>query len=96
MNIVAADNRTPIVNVLTWFLLTAAVLSVITRLGTKYFIRGRLSPDDYIICVSLVRLTLESMVHRLMPRLALLRAAVHLRVRRDGQSLWPADRPDER
>ncbi|KKA20062.1 hypothetical protein T310_5940 [Rasamsonia emersonii CBS 393.64] len=60
MNIVAADNRTPIVNVLTWFLLTAAVLSVITRLGTKYFIRGRLSPDDYIICVSLLFCALQS------------------------------------
>lgn len=67
MNIVAADNHTPIVNVLTWFLLTASVLSVVTRLGTKYFVRGRLSLDDAIICVSLVGINSGIDSARLMP-----------------------------
>jgi hypothetical protein len=53
-NVVTATRKTPAVNVLTWFLLVTSILTVLMRLGTKYWIFHRLSLDDYIICVALV------------------------------------------
>jgi prepilin signal peptidase PulO-like enzyme (type II secretory pathway) len=52
------DSWTPAVNVLTWFLLVTAILSVITRLGTKYWIFRKFTEDDYLSIVSLVCFTL--------------------------------------
>ncbi|QQK44209.1 initiation factor 2B related protein [Penicillium digitatum] len=45
---------TPTVNVLTWFLLVTATLSVLTRLGTKYFIFRKWTFDDGLATASLV------------------------------------------
>ncbi|KAE8373573.1 hypothetical protein BDV26DRAFT_296803 [Aspergillus bertholletiae] len=50
----SADSWTPAVNVLTWFLLVTAILSVITRLGTKYWIFRKFTEDDYLSITSLV------------------------------------------
>ncbi|KAJ5529125.1 hypothetical protein N7527_002518 [Penicillium freii] len=45
---------TPTVNVLTWFMLVTAILSVLTRLGTKYFIFRKWTFDDGLATASLV------------------------------------------
>ncbi|OQE32642.1 hypothetical protein PENFLA_c001G08127 [Penicillium flavigenum] len=45
---------TPAVNVLTWFMLVTAILSVLTRLGTKYFIFRKWTFDDGLITTSIV------------------------------------------
>ncbi|KAJ5782954.1 hypothetical protein N7457_004728 [Penicillium paradoxum] len=45
---------TPAVNVLTWFMLVTAILSVLTRLGTKYFIFRKWTFDDGLAAASLV------------------------------------------
>ncbi|KAG2415088.1 hypothetical protein HFD88_006279 [Aspergillus terreus] len=50
----ASDSWTPAVNVTTWFLLVTAILSVLTRLGTKYRIFRRWTVDDYLSIASLV------------------------------------------
>lgn len=39
---------TPAINVLTFFLLVASILSVFTRLGTKYFMVRKWGLDDFI------------------------------------------------
>lgn len=39
---------TPGINVLTWFMLVTAILSVLTRLGTKYWIFRKLTVDDVL------------------------------------------------
>ena len=49
------DTWTPAVNVVTWFLLTTAILSVLTRLGTKYWIFRKWTVDDGLALGSLVR-----------------------------------------
>ncbi|KOC14501.1 hypothetical protein AFLA70_5g008521 [Aspergillus flavus AF70] len=48
------DRRAPILNVVNWFLLVVAVLSVLTRLGTKLWMFHRFTSDDYLIIVSLL------------------------------------------
>ncbi|OQD96177.1 hypothetical protein PENSOL_c017G02101 [Penicillium solitum] len=45
---------TPAINVLTWFMLVMAILSVLTRLGTKYFIFRKWTFDDGLATTSLV------------------------------------------
>ena len=45
---------TPAINVLTWFMLVTAILSVLTRLGTKYFIFRKWTFDDGLVTTSLV------------------------------------------
>ncbi|KAL4895746.1 hypothetical protein BDV59DRAFT_191657 [Aspergillus ambiguus] len=47
------DSRTPAVNVTTWFLLVTTILSVLTRLGTKYRIFRKWTTDDYFSIASL-------------------------------------------
>ncbi|KAE8353472.1 hypothetical protein BDV28DRAFT_133091 [Aspergillus coremiiformis] len=48
------DRRAPILNVVNWFLLVVAILSVLTRLGTKLWMFHRFTSDDYLIVVSLM------------------------------------------
>ncbi|KAJ1709367.1 hypothetical protein NYO67_8506 [Aspergillus flavus] len=48
------DRRAPVLNVVNWFLLVVAVLSVLTRLGTKLWMFHRFTSDDYLIMVSLL------------------------------------------
>jgi hypothetical protein len=45
---------TPAVNVLTWFMLVTAILSVLTRLGTKYFMFRKFTIDDGLAASSMV------------------------------------------
>ncbi|PKY03464.1 hypothetical protein P168DRAFT_318925 [Aspergillus campestris IBT 28561] len=45
---------TPAVNVVTWFLLATAILSVLTRLGTKYWIFRKWTVDDGLALGSLI------------------------------------------
>ncbi|KAJ5200041.1 hypothetical protein N7491_009158 [Penicillium cf. griseofulvum] len=48
------NSWTPGINVLTWFMLVTAILSVLTRLGTKYFIFRKWTFDDGLATASLV------------------------------------------
>ncbi|KAJ5159955.1 uncharacterized protein N7482_006959 [Penicillium canariense] len=48
------ETWTPAINVLTWFMLVTAILSVFTRLGTKYWIFRKLTVDDGLSIGSLV------------------------------------------
>ncbi|KAB8068297.1 hypothetical protein BDV29DRAFT_184782 [Aspergillus leporis] len=50
----------PAVNVLTWFLMTTAILCVLTRLGTKFWIFRRWTTDDYLSIVSMVLCAAQS------------------------------------
>lgn len=49
------NGATAAANVVNWFLLVTAVLAVLMRLGTKYFFVRKLTRDDYILCLALVR-----------------------------------------
>ena len=51
---------TPAVNVLTWFMLVTAILSVLTRLGTKYFFFRKFTFDDGLAASSIVFCVAES------------------------------------
>ena len=51
---------TPAVNVLTWFMLVTAILSVLTRLGTKYFFFRKFTFDDGLAASSIVFCIAES------------------------------------
>jgi hypothetical protein len=83
-----ATTRTPVVNVLTWILLITSILTVLTRLGTIYWIYHKLRLDDYMICLALVGyLTIllpeyyfevvQSKAHHEISRLGFLHRAVH-------------------
>lgn len=64
------------ISVVTWFLLVATALAVITRLATKLAISHRLNTDDFVVFSALVRklaikiwqcvsrLTVSALVHR--------------------------------
>ena len=53
--VITADNKTALVEIVTWIALTIAVLSVIARLITKLITIRRINLDDYLIITSLVR-----------------------------------------
>lgn len=59
------DNLGPALNVVTWFLVTTAVLAVVARVATK-LILSKLNWDDYITFVALVRRSPEYAISRLM------------------------------
>ncbi|KAB8264300.1 hypothetical protein BDV32DRAFT_135249 [Aspergillus pseudonomiae] len=61
MGRLAKDNWKPTVNVVTWFLMTTAILCVLTRLGTKYWIFRRWTTDDYLSIVSMVLCAAQSL-----------------------------------
>lgn len=54
------DTWTPAVNVLTWFMLVVSILSVLTRLGTKYWIFRKLTVDDVLSIASMVTCIAQS------------------------------------
>ncbi|KAE8326413.1 hypothetical protein BDV39DRAFT_206056 [Aspergillus sergii] len=56
------DTWKPAVNVLTWFLMVTAILSVFARLGTKYWIFRRWTTDDYLSIASMVICAAQSLV----------------------------------
>lgn len=45
-----------LINFLSWFLIVTSFMAVLTRMVTKYFVRRKLSNDDWAIISSLVRL----------------------------------------
>ncbi|KAE8142343.1 hypothetical protein BDV38DRAFT_295134 [Aspergillus pseudotamarii] len=55
------DTWKPAVNVLTWFLMVTAILGVLARLGTKYWIFRRWTADDYLSIVSMVICAAQSL-----------------------------------
>ncbi|KAE8346772.1 hypothetical protein BDV24DRAFT_123444 [Aspergillus arachidicola] len=55
------DTWKPAVNVLTWFLMVTAILSVFARLGTKYWIFRRWTTDDYLSIASMVICAAQSL-----------------------------------
>ncbi|KAE8375723.1 hypothetical protein BDV26DRAFT_283200 [Aspergillus bertholletiae] len=57
----AKDNWAPTVNIVTWFLMTTAILCVLTRLGTRYWIFRRWTTDDYFSIVSMVLCAAQSL-----------------------------------
>ncbi|KAE8389054.1 hypothetical protein BDV23DRAFT_194702 [Aspergillus alliaceus] len=54
------ETWTPGINVLTWFMLITAILSVSTRLGTKYWIFRKLTVDDALSIGALVTCIAQS------------------------------------
>lgn len=54
------DTWTPAVNILTWFMLVTAILSVLTRLGTKYWIFRKLTVDDFLSIGAIVACIAQS------------------------------------
>jgi hypothetical protein len=48
------ETWTPAINVLTWFMLVTSILSVFTRLGTKYWIFRKLTVDDVLSIAALI------------------------------------------
>ncbi|KAE8148356.1 hypothetical protein BDV25DRAFT_131303 [Aspergillus avenaceus] len=48
------DRQVPILNVTNWFFLVVAILSVITRIGTKLWMFHRFTSDDHLIVLSLI------------------------------------------
>ncbi|KAJ5145934.1 uncharacterized protein N7515_000498 [Penicillium bovifimosum] len=48
------ETWTPAINVLTLFMLVTCILSVFTRLGTKYWIFRKLTVDDFLIIAALL------------------------------------------
>lgn len=52
--VITPENKSPLVEVVTWIMLTIAVLSVIARLTTKVITIRRINLDDYMIITSLV------------------------------------------
>lgn len=43
------------ISVITWFLLVATALAVITRIATKLAISNRINLDDFVVFTALVR-----------------------------------------
>ena len=52
--VITPENKSALVEVVTWIMLTIAVLSVIARLTTKVITIRRINLDDYMIIISLV------------------------------------------
>ena len=47
-------NYGPLISILTWFLMVMMIFSVITRLGIRYSMVGKLQHDDYTMIAALV------------------------------------------
>lgn len=47
-------NYGPLISILTWFLMVMMIFSVITRLGIRYSMVGKLHLDDYTMIAALV------------------------------------------
>lgn len=48
------DTWLPAINVICWFLLVIAILGILTRIATKFWIYRKLTKDDYVIILSTV------------------------------------------
>ena len=52
--VISGDNETPLIQVITWFLLAISVLSIIARAFTKAAVIRYISVDDYLVPVAAV------------------------------------------
>ncbi|RDL36097.1 Uncharacterized protein BP5553_06709 [Venustampulla echinocandica] len=48
------ENHGPLINVMTWFLVVASTLTVLTRIATKWLVSKRVQLDDGLVFVSLL------------------------------------------
>ena len=55
--IVSDLNRTPIVQIITWFTLTASLLAFLTHAAIKFYVFRSLTTESWFVLVSLVSLT---------------------------------------
>lgn len=55
------DDLTPVIEVVTWFLLVTLLLSVIARGATKAVVVRSLTVDDYLISASTVRSSFQGL-----------------------------------
>jgi hypothetical protein len=56
--IISDNNEGPVANIAAWFALTVMILSVFTRLGSKYSVVRKWTADDTLITVTMVRMLL--------------------------------------
>lgn len=54
MPTVTAENLSPVVAIVAWFLLVVSCIGVFGRLGFKYLLARKFDVDDYLICAALV------------------------------------------
>lgn len=52
------DDEDRSIQILVWFIFTAATLSVVIGLGMKYIMVRKLGPDDWLLILAQVGLTL--------------------------------------
>jgi hypothetical protein len=55
--LITSDNKTPLVEIVVWILLTVSILAVVARVATKLTLVGQLRLEDYLITISLVSKT---------------------------------------
>lgn len=66
------DTWLPAINIICWFLLVVAILAILTRIGTKFWIYRKLTKDDYVIILSTVsspRATAFQCYHSVLKRI---------------------------
>lgn len=52
--LITSSNKTPLIKILIWMLLTISVLAAIARIATKLSMVGKLRWDDYLTTISAV------------------------------------------
>ena len=52
---ISDDNQGPVVNIAAWFGMTTMILSVFTRIGSKYSVIRKWTMDDTLITTTMVR-----------------------------------------
>lgn len=57
--IISDQNQGPVVNIVAWLGMTIMILSVFTRIGSKYSVIRRWTMDDTLITVTMVCVLLE-------------------------------------
>lgn len=63
----AADDRSPLIQALTWFLLLAGFFSICARIVTKYFLRRVMEWDDKLILAAEVGSIFSPSLSSLLP-----------------------------
>jgi hypothetical protein len=53
--IISDDNKGPVVNIAAWLGMTMIILSVFTRIGSKYSVIRKWTMDDTLIATTMVR-----------------------------------------
>ncbi|KAI9931265.1 hypothetical protein ASPWEDRAFT_34188 [Aspergillus wentii DTO 134E9] len=60
MPTVTAENLSPVVAIVAWFLLVVSCIGVFGRLGFKYLLARKFDVDDYLICAALILSALQT------------------------------------